>query len=279
MRTKFNIPHTFTIVFSIIAVCAVLTWIVPGGQFDRQTVTVDGHERNVVVADSYHRVDPAPQTWQVFTAFFKGFERTANIIVFILMIGGGFWIMNETNAINVGIFSFLKKTQKLQQNKILGKLGVNNLIMALIILMFSLFGSVFGMSEETIAFIVIFVPLAISMGYDSITGVLICYVAAHVGFAGAMLNPFTIGIAQGLSGLAPFSGIEYRFICWCVFTLIAIVFTLFYAAYIKKNPTRSITYEIDAFWRDKQVEETAVESRPSTLATWIVYALIGAVMV
>ena len=64
MRTKFNIPHTFTIVFSIIAVCAVLTWIVPGGQFDRQTVTVDGHERNVVVADSYHRVDPAPQTWQ-----------------------------------------------------------------------------------------------------------------------------------------------------------------------------------------------------------------------
>ena len=91
-------------------------------------------------------VDNQPQTWQIFTAFFKGFERTANIIVFILMIGGGFWIMNETNAINVGIFSFLKKTQKLQQNKILGKLGVNNLIMILIILMFSLFGSVFGMS-------------------------------------------------------------------------------------------------------------------------------------
>ena len=96
MRTKFNIPHTFTIVFSIIAVCAVLTWIVPAGQFDRQTVTVDGHERNVVVADSYHRVDSAPQTWQVFTAFFKGFERTSGIIVFILMIGGAFWIYSPT---------------------------------------------------------------------------------------------------------------------------------------------------------------------------------------
>ena len=274
-----KIPHTFTIVFSIIVLCAVMTWIIPGGEFNRQTVTVDGSERNVVVADSFHQVDNQPQTWQVFTAFFKGFERTANIIVFILMIGGGFWIMNETNAINVGIFSFLKKTQRLQQNKVLGKLGVNNLIMILIILMFSLFGSVFGMSEETIAFIVIFVPLAISMGYDSITGVLMCYVAAHVGFAGAMLNPFTIGIAQGLSGLAPFSGIEYRFICWCVFTLIAIVFTLLYAAYIKKNPTKSVTYEIDAFWRDKQTEVTTIESRPSTLVTWIIYALIGIIMI
>ena len=194
-----KIPHTFTIVFSIIVLCAVMTWLIPGGEFDRQTVTVDGSERNVVVADSYHNVDNQPQTWQIFTAFFKGFERTANIIVFILMIGGGFWIMNETNAINVGIYSFLKKTQRLQQNKFLGKLGVNNLIMILIILMFSLFGSVFGMSEETIAFIVIFVPLAISMGYDSITGVLMCYVAAHVGCAGAMLPSWRCATSSGAS--------------------------------------------------------------------------------
>ena len=103
MRTNFKIPHTFTIVLSIIVVCAVLTWIVPGGEFERQTVMVDGHVRNVVVGDSYHHVPSQPQTWQVFTAFFKGFERTANIIVFILMIGGAFWIMNETNAINKGI--------------------------------------------------------------------------------------------------------------------------------------------------------------------------------
>ena len=122
-----KIPHTFTIVFSIIVLCAVMTWIIPGGEFERQTVTVDGSERNVVVSDSFHHVDNQPQTWQIFTSFFKGFERTSNIIVFILMIGGGFWIMNETNAINVGIFSFLKKTQRLQQNKLWGKLGVNNL--------------------------------------------------------------------------------------------------------------------------------------------------------
>lgn len=280
MRTKFNIPHTFTIVFSIIAVCAVLTWIVPGGQFDRQTVTVDGHERNVVVADSYHRVDPAPQTWQVFTAFFKGFERTSNIIVFILMIGGAFWVMNETDAINRGIWLFLDKTQRMQQHAFFRKVGVNNLLIIAIMLMFSLFGSVFGMSEETIAFIVVFVPLAVSMGYDSITGVLMCYVAAHVGFAGAMLNPFTIGIAQGLSGLPTFSGLGYRLLCWIILTVIAIVFTLIYANYIKKNPEKSLTYSIDSYWREKTaVTDSQQGMVKSGISAWIVYACISAVLI
>lgn len=248
MKTNFKIPNTFTIVFAIIVLCAVLTWIVPGGQFDRQTVSVDGHDRNIVVPDSYHKVEQSPQTWQVFTAFFKGFERTSSIIVFILMIGGAFWIMNQTDAINRGIGFFLNDMQRLQKNRILGKIGVNNILIIAIMLMFSLFGSIFGMSEETIAFIVVFVPLAVSMGYDSIVGVLMCYVAAHVGFAGAMLNPFTIGIAQGLAGLPTFSGIGYRFICWCILTLIAIIFTLIYANYIKHNPQKSLTYDIDSYW-------------------------------
>lgn len=202
-----------------------------------------------VIADSYHRVDSQPQTWQIFTAFYAGFQKAANIIVFILMIGGAFWVLNTTNAINVGIYSFLGFTEKLQHNKVMKAIGVNNLVIILIMLMFSAFGAIFGMSEETLAFMVIFVPLAISMGYDSITGVLMCYVAAHVGFAGAIFNPFTIGIAQGLSGLQPFSGLEYRCLCWLILTTIAIVFTLIYAARVKKNPQKSFMYELDAYWR------------------------------
>lgn len=273
---KIKIPHTFTIVFSIIVVCAILTWIIPGGEFAREIITIDGSERNVVIADSYERVDHQPQTWQIFTAFFNGFIRTAHIIVFILMIGGAFWIMNSTKAIDMGIMSFLRSTQKLQQYKFFRKVGVNNLVIILIMLMFSLFGAIFGMSEETIAFIIIFVPLAISMGYDSITGVLICYVAAHVGFAGAMLNPFTIGIAQGLSGLAPFSGIEYRFICWIVLTTIAITFTLIYCSKIKKRPERSPVYSIDQYWRNRTaaISEEQTVSKP-TLSAWIIYGIIS----
>lgn len=279
MAFKFKIPHTFTIVFAIIIVCAVATWIIPGGEYAREKIMVDGTERNVVDASSFQNVDNVPQTWQVFTAFFKGFTRTSNIIIFILMIGGAFWVLNYTNAINIGIQSFLKTTDKLQHIKILQKIGVHNIILTLVIILFSLFGAIFGMSEETIAFIVIFIPLSVSMGYDSVVGVLICYVAAHVGFAGAILNPFTIGIAQGFSGLPTFSGIEYRTICWFILTLLVIVFTLIYARRVKKNPEKSFMYSLDAYWRDKisDIPEHK-EVKKATVATWFVFAFIFSIL-
>ena len=275
-----KIPHTFTIVFSLVIICAVATWFVPGGAFARETIEIDGTTRSVVVADSFQYTESVPQTWQVFTAFFNGFKKTANIIVFILMIGGAFWILNTTNAINMGIFSFLRSIEKLQQQRFFRKINLNGVVITLIMLMFSLFGAVFGMSEECIAFIVIFVPLAISMGYDSVTGVLMCYVAAHVGFSGAMLNPFTIGIAQGLSGLPAFSGLEYRVLCWIILTVIAIIFTLWYAHRVRKNPKKSFMYELDAYWREKSTETQEVhEIQKSTMGTWAVFSIISLILV
>ncbi|HNW67989.1 MAG TPA: YfcC family protein, partial [Bacteroidales bacterium] len=279
MASKIKIPHTFTIVFFIVIVCAILTWIIPGGEFQRETVMVDGEEKEVVIADSYHKVENEPQTWQVFTAFYNGFKKSSNIIVFILMIGGAFWIMNSTKAIDKGIYSFLNFTNKLQKKLFFQKIGVNNIIITLIMILFSLFGAIFGMSEETLAFIVIFVPLAISMGYDSVVGVLMCYVAAHVGFAGAIFNPFTIGIAQGLSNLQPFSGLEYRCFCWLILTTIAIAFTLFYANRVKKNPQRSFMYELDSYWRDRALEKTEHETTQSHTGTWLVYGLISGLLI
>lgn len=279
MGTNFKIPHTFTIVFSIVVVCAVLTWIIPGGEFQRNKVIVDGDEKEVVVADSYHQVDNEPQTWQIFTAFYGGFKKSANIIVFILMIGGAFWVLNSTKAIDVGIYAFLNFTKRLQKLRFFQKIGVNNLVIILIMLLFSSFGAIFGMSEETLAFIVIFVPLAISMGYDSVVGVLMCYVAAHVGFAGAIFNPFTLGIAQGLSDLQPFSGLGYRCLCWVILTTIAIVFTLFYAAKVKKNPKRSFMYELDGYWRERALQDTERQSQKSSLTTWIVFGLVSALLI
>jgi uncharacterized ion transporter superfamily protein YfcC len=275
-----KIPHTFTIVFSLVILCAIATWVVPGGEFARETVEVDGSSRSVVVADSFQYTESAPQTWQICLSFFKGFSRTAYIISFIFMIGGAFWIMNATNAINIGILGFLRSTEKLQKLKFFRKIGVNNLVITLIMIMFSLFGAVFGMSEETIAFIVIFVPLAISMGYDSVTGVLMCYVAAHVGFSGAMLNPFTIGIAQGLSGLPTFSGLEYRALCWVLLTIIAIAFTLWYAQRVKKNPKKSFMYELDHYWREKAAATQEVNKKQkSSYSTWMVYGVVSIALI
>ena len=250
-----KIPHTFTIVFALIVFAAVLTWFIPAGEFLRQTV--DGRE--VVVNGSFHYVDRAPQTWQIFSALFNGFVDKADIIIFILMVGGAFWILNNSHAIDVGVMSFLRRIRRLSRFKLIQKLGVENIIITLVMIMFSLFGAIFGMSEETIAFVVVFIPLAIQMGYDSIVGVCMCYVAAHVGFAGAMLNPFTIGIAQGIADLPLFSGLEYRVFCWVVLTVVGIAFVLWYAHRVKVKPERSPVHKLDDYWRQR-VESTQQSS-------------------
>ncbi len=280
-----KIPSTFTIVFFLILIAAVCTWFVPGGEYVRHTVTVENADgttstREVVDGNSFHYVERAPQTWQIFSSFFNGFVDKADIIVFILMVGGAFYILNSSHAIDVGVMAFLRRVQRLNRFKFFKKLGVENIIMTLIMIMFSLFGAIFGMSEETIAFVVIFVPLAISMGYDSLVGLFLCYVAAHVGFAGAMLNPFTIGIAQGIAEVPIFSGLEYRFVCWLILTAICIAFVLFYAARVKKNPELSPVYKLDAYWRDRaqQQEQNPVQYH-SPRAAWVVYGLLSAVLI
>ena len=280
-----KIPHTFTIVFFLIVFAALLTWIIPGGEFIRESVDVvntDGTvtTREVVKGDSFHYVDREPQTWQIFSSLFSGFCDKADIIIFILMVGGAFWILNNSHAIDIGVMAFLRRVNRLNSHKLFKKIGVDNIIISLIMIMFSLFGAVFGMSEETIAFVVVFVPLAISMGYDSIVGVCMCYMAAHIGFAGAMLNPFTIGIAQGIAGLPLFSGLEYRIVCWVLLTIIGIAFVLLYARMVKRNPEKSPVYKLDAFWRERaqqQDEDNVMYSTPK--AAWVVYVAVSVVLV
>jgi uncharacterized ion transporter superfamily protein YfcC len=157
-------------------------------------------------------------------------------------------------------------------------LGVNNIIITLIMILFSFFGAIFGMAEETIAFAVIFVPLAISMGYDSLVGVALCYFAAHIGFAGAILNPFTVGIAQGLASVPLFTGIEYRIVAWIIITATGIAFVLWYAARIKKSPARSPMFEADSFWREKGTSHIEDIKFHTPVSAWIVAFLTGIIL-
>ncbi len=277
-----KVPHTYVIVFGIIVIAAILTWFIPPGQYIEETIVVDGKEHSSMVfyfeedlPEPYQTtVDSQVQTWQVLSALFNGFVRQSNIIVFILMIGGAFWIMNQTKAIDVGILSFLKYARKLEKNRFLKKIGVDNIIIVMIMLLFSAFGAIFGMSEETIAFVIILIPLAISMGYDSITGVCMVYIAAHLGFAGAILNPFTIGIAQGLADLPLFSGIEYRLFAWLVINVVGIAFVLRYVAKVRKNPRSSIMYEEDSYWRKRESSDPENVSYYTPKMAWIVYGFI-----
>ena len=195
---KFKIPNTFVIIAVLLVLCAAATWFVPGGQ---------------------------PQTWQVFSAIYHGFVKQAGIIVFILVVGGAFWLLNTTGAVSSGISRFIAKVGHREK-----------WVLVAITLLFSLAGAVFGMSEETIPFVGIVVPLVVTMGYDAIMGLLIVYVAANVGFSSAFLNPFTVGIAQEMADLPPFSGMEYRLFCWALLTLLLAVFVVIYARKTHKAP-------------------------------------------
>ena len=285
---KRKVPHTFVIVFCCILIAAMMTWFIKPGKYvseqvGEETVMTFYYQDQLpeAYAADFHA---EPQTWQVFSALFKGFVKQSSIIVFILIIGGAFWIMNKSKAIDTGIMAFLRITKRLEHNKLIRKIGVNNIIITLVMILFSLFGSVFGMSEETIAFTLIIIPLAISMGYDSIVGVCMVYVAAHIGFSGAMLNPFTIGIAQGIAEIPLFSGIGYRAVCWVILTVIGIAFVLWYANKVKKNPTASIVYEDDEYWRRTENGERRTEnaelsvSRSPFSVSWWVYAAITALL-
>ena len=210
-----KVPGTYTIIFAMILLSALLTWFVPGGEY------VKGEEGTL----SYRDVESVPQLFGVFTALYHGFVKQSGIIIFILIVGGSFWLLNSTGAISVGIGRFIRSVGR-----------YHKVVLVAITLLFSLAGAIFGMSEETIPFVGIVVPLVVSMGYDAFLGMLIVYVAANVGFSSAFLNPFTVGIAQELAELPLFSGMEYRPFCWALLTLLLILFVLFYAKSVYKAP-------------------------------------------
>ncbi|MFA5541002.1 MAG: Na+/H+ antiporter NhaC family protein [Bacteroidales bacterium] len=275
-----KVPHTYVIIFSLIALAAIATWFVPAGEFLREIKLTDsGKEINSIIPGSYHSVDQSPQTWEIMSAFFKGFQKAPGIIAFLLILGGAFWILNESKAIDMGVQSFLNHSNKLERFRVLKWIGVNNLIIIFIMVIFSLFGAIFGMSEETIAFVIIFVPLAISMGYDSIVGVCMCFLAAGLGFAGCILNPFTLGIAQDIAGIKMFSGIEYRLVIWFIITFIGIAFVLWYARKIKRNPEKSIMYAEDEYWRKNHENASRIEPIKSNKGTWLSFILSSIILI
>ncbi|MDX8340496.1 YfcC family protein [Draconibacterium sp. IB214405] len=274
-----KVPHTYVIIFFLIVICALLTWLIPGGEFERESVIVNGVERSVIKSGSFHETESQLQTWQIFSSFFDGFLRTSDIIALILLIGGSFWILNDSKSIDIGIFSFLKSIRRLEKSKILATIGVQNIVLVGIMTVFSLFGAIFGMSEETIAFTIIFVPLAISMGYDSIVGVSLCFVAAAMGFAGAFLNPFTVGVAQGLSHIPLFSGLEYRILMWVIINFFGFAFILRYAAKIKKDPSISVVYEDDAYWRSRSGSTDVKTEKIKPTVAWIAMLIISVALI
>ncbi|OEZ94559.1 YfcC family protein [Duganella phyllosphaerae] len=240
---KFKLPHTFVLLFIILALIATATWLVPGGKYD--THLVNG--KQLIVADSFHYVPSAPQgVVALLKAPIKGFVEAAQIIAFVLIVGGAFAVLHKTEAVD----SMIKALAAAHKNSRF----IQKALIPVFVTLFSIGGATFGMNEEAIPFILIFVPLALALGYDTITGVSIPFLGSQVGFSAAFLNPFNVGIAQGIAGVPVFSGWGYRLIAWTIATAITVAFLMWYAARVKKNPQLSPTYALDLEKRKEQPE-------------------------
>ena len=231
---KKKLCNTYFLVFLIMIGVAALTWLVPSGQYDR----IEEGGRTYAVAGSYHAVARAPQgLGDILAAPVQGFAQCAEIIAFILVVGALFTIVERTGAIHTVIqkvsFFFSHHPQ------------YTKFFIPVCIFLFSLCGALFGMEEETLIFIPIFIPLALSLGYDTVIGMSIPFIGAFTGFSSAFVNPFTVGIAQTIAQLPMYSGWQYRVLVWLIFTSVVAAFFSWYGARIRKHPTKSLTYQMD----------------------------------
>ncbi len=248
--SRFRAPDTTLILVGIIVLAAVLTWVVPPGEYARSEIEVEGvGTREVVVPGSYERVERGDQgvgdrllhsVAIVLQAPILGFTDpdAAPIIAFVLLVGGAFAVLTETGAVDAGLRRVVAAAE--------GSPVLDVLLIPLFIALFSLGGAVFGMSEETIPFVLIFVPLAIALGYDSLTGAAIPFLGSAAGFAAAFFNPFTVGVAQGIAGVALFSGAGFRIVLWVIVTAVVTGFVLWHARRVRRDPSRSPVRALDA---------------------------------
>jgi len=237
MKLK-KFPHSLLLVSIVLFALVILTWIIPSGKYETKTIEVNGITKNIVIPDSYKEVEPNYQGLELFLAPLEGFVSASDIIAFVFLVGGAFSIVNRTGAINAGLYRIIDMTKKNE--------SLRHFVIPILMMLFSIGGATFGMAEEVLVFLMVTIPLAIALGYDPIVGIAIPFIGAGVGFAGAFMNPFTVGIAQGIAGIEPlFSGMIYRLVVWFIMTIIAIIFVYRYAEKVRKDPSKSVVGKID----------------------------------
>jgi uncharacterized ion transporter superfamily protein YfcC len=207
---KLRVPHSYALLAGLVVVAALATWALPAGQYQRSAVA----GRSVVDPASYRELPRAPAgALEVALAFPRGLVATAPIVFYILLIGGCFGVLQATGALEAGIGAVVRAAG-----------GRAERVLPAMIVLFSLGGATIGMAEETLPFLPALVLLARRLGYDEVIGGSIALAGAGAGFAGAVLNPFTIGVAQGIAGLPLFSGIGFRLIVWVTLTAATVLY-------------------------------------------------------
>lgn len=234
-KKKFKLPDTYVIVAFIVLIVAILSWIVPPGAYEYEQVDINGTMRNIAIDGTFQYIDKTDTISTgllgFFASFYRGCVKAADIIFIIFTCSGSFGVLVKTGAFHAGIGTLLKK---------LGNKEV--LLVPILLAVFAAGGSAFGMLSEFYGFIPLIVGLGVAMGYDAMYGFAIIILGEYIGFMGATLNPYTVGVAQSIAGVPLYSGTGYRVICLLAFIAVCAAYILFYGKKIKAKPELSVVY-------------------------------------
>ncbi len=237
-KPGFRFPTAYTILFGLIIFVAILTWIIPAGQYD--TAYSEALDRDVPIAGTYKTVEANPQgPLDVILAPIAGlydpgsYEANAiDVALFVIVIGGFIGVVTATGAIDAGINRTMTTLK-----------GREKWMIPVLMALFAFGGTTYGMAEETLAFYVILLPMMIAARYDAVTAVAIILLGAGVGVLGSTVNAFATVIASDAAGIPCTDGIGLRFVilglCW----LACVIYVMRYAERVRQDPTRSIVYD------------------------------------
>ena len=220
---RFRMPTAYTVLFILLFLVAAATWVIPAGEYAR---TVEGSP----IAGSYQETPSAPRgIGDVLLASFSGFYDAVDVAVFILMVGGFLGVMMKTGAIDAGIA------------RIVGKLnGRESLLIPILMVLFSLGGTSFGLWEETMAFFPLLIPVFTAAGYDAVTAIAVILLGSGVGVMAGTVNPFATGIASGFAGVSLGEGLGLRLVMYGAYLAAAIWYVMAYARRIKARPAAAV---------------------------------------
>lgn len=211
----------FVLLFTVLIIGAILTYILPAGEYTR--AMVNGH--NAVIPDTYKTLGNTPTSFlELFTSIHQGLVEGGPILFYVIIIGGMFSVINSTGAIDALLSSASKKLV----NKDL-------VFIAVLMFIFSMGGALVGMGEEALIYVPLIIPVALSLGFDVIAGTFIVVFGMGTGFTTAIMNPFTVGIAQSIAGLPMFSGILVRLSVYVFMYVLAVAFVYRYTLKVKKD--------------------------------------------
>lgn len=224
-KPKLVMPHVYIILMAIILLVIIASW------FATWTSNTSNGERVAPAGFLYLLIAPI-----------KGFVNAADLIIFLMIMGGFLAIVTESGALEAGLGRMVKALK-----------GKEIILVPILFVLFSIGGATYGMAEESLPFYLLLIPVFLAAGFDSYTAVLTILFGAGLGTAASILNPFVVNTAIGAANgqlttnlLTPSNGIIWRFVIYALLIIPGCIYVTWYAWRVKKDPTKSKIYDLQA---------------------------------